>query len=315
MKNFISRLNDNMEVLTESNNIFVRKTSRFIRNTISFIIGIFIISLIGLLITANFGSTNDGEYIVPPPANGSTYTDLEKAYIMHEAIYGGLRDEFMGGLNWLPNNPVMSMLIKRSFMDNKAEYQIGLARATQLPAIHFAEECAVSGKGELRDDELVKGSRALSSPYDMVGGTTQLYLHAFSGVYSWKDRLANDKAVYEMRNDDLYNMLGIMIKDLDIVYSKIKSSDSTTSMDNAIMRAKGYIKFHSRVLPTMIALYPDIFNKGAPMAIENAIDYLDELREYNSFFYNSFQKHNSDYATIIDNYRNRIEDIRNSIKI
>ena len=138
-------------------------------------------------------------------------------------------------------------------------------------------------------------------------------------VEEYKKSLDNGSGVYNCRTDDLYASFDTVIGEnlLGYALGLLQNTQDLSfyELDNKIYEVQGIVLVVRDFINTIYQLYPEINNKGNAENMEAAMNYMNRICTYDPFYITA--KLNS--GELIISYvlfaKNRLEDIRNSIKM
>ncbi len=251
------------------------------------------------------------------------YTDVEKekGLLLSDAVLYRLKNELNSGLGWSANDIIFNSL----FMDNRSYRQYGVYNASKAFFDFFATDMAKLGNSA-RENESLYAARmnyfALSpSRWGVlfIPSAESSYKKGFSLVEQYKKDLQNDKAVYNARPDDIYNMFGLMLSDRLLGYAigllQEAQDDVFYDIDNRIYEVQGMVLVIRDVFNTLYTLYPEVTGKGNDENYAAAMGYLNAICTYDPLLITSTFNSPELVLSYLLFARNRIEDIKESIRI
>jgi len=248
--------------------------------------------------------------IVPAPANGKEYTNIEKGIIVSNAVISMLEQNVESG--WIPNNMDLT-----AFLDNKAEYQTGIYMDTRALVEIFVDEFAVHGEGDTKYDALDQAIEAGFGFYpDIPIATTMIYTRAINTMKQWQQDLINGEngAVYNVKSDDLFKILEAMRASIKTPLAALKDKTTEDKVDNIIYRAKGYAANHRVILQTLKVIHPEeIVERGGAVHMEKALQLLEEINNFNPWYCHTWFSHNTKLSAKVDNYQLLLKNIKDAL--
>ena len=138
-------------------------------------------------------------------------------------------------------------------------------------------------------------------------------------IEQYKAQLDKGTAVYNCRTDDLYASFDLVIGEdlLGYALGLLQNTQEQPfyTLDNRIYEVQGIVLVVRDFVNALYQLYPEIREKGNANNMAAALDYMNRICSYDPMYITS--KLNS--GELIISYvlfaKNRLEDIRNSIRI
>ena len=138
-------------------------------------------------------------------------------------------------------------------------------------------------------------------------------------IEQYKESLDKGTGVYNCRTDDLYASFDLVIGEnlLGYALGLLENSQELPfyTLDNRIYEVQGIVLVVRDFISALYELYPEISSKGNAGNMVAAIEYMNRICTYDPLYITS--KVNS--GELIISYvlfaKNRLEDIRNSIRI
>ena len=145
------------------------------------------------------------------------------------------------------------------------------------------------------------------------------YKKGLKFIEQYKESLDKGTGVYNCRTDDLYASFDLAIGEnlLGYALGLLENSQELPfyTLDNRIYEVQGIVLVVRDFINALYELYPEIRDKGNASNMAAAMDYMNRICTYDPLYITS--KVNS--GELIISYvlfaKNRLEDIRNSIRI
>lgn len=258
----------------------------------------------------------------PAPIVATAETsEEEKGIELLNAITYRLDYELSSTFGWSAND----ILFNKWILDNRAYRQYGVYNATKVIFDYYSTNIAKLGNSSRENDDLYSARMnhfALSpSRWGMlfIPSAESSYKKGFELIEKYKKDLLNKNAIYNCRPDDVYNGFDLILSDKLLGYAigllQESQNDTFYSLDNRIYEVQGMVLVIRDFFNALYILYPDVAGKNNEDNYTAAMDYLNSICTYNPLFITS--TFNS--AELVISYllfaRNRIEDIKESIRI
>lgn len=251
-------------------------------------------------------------------ANADKMTENEKGKALVDAITFQLRRELGSTFGWSANDIIFNKYI----LDNRAYRQYGVYHATKVLMDHYAMQIAKLGTSDRESDFLYKArlnNLAINPSKFMFPSAEGAYKNALKLIDQYKASLDSGKGIYNMRTDDLYSSFDLVVGENMLGYALGMMQNSQDipfyTLDNRIYEVQGIILVVRDFVYALYELYPEISNKNNAENMNAAMKYMDSICNYDPMYITS--KVNS--GELIISYlifaRNRLEDIRNSIRM
>ena len=137
--------------------------------------------------------------------------DAKKGIALSAAIGNRLEEELESSLGWSVNDLV---ILPTRWLDNRANRQRGVIFATRMLINFFSTNLAKYGKVDA-ENELLKEARerhfAFSEGSWWFPSSESEYREGIELLRKYEEALAGGKAIYNMRSDDMYNMITFII--------------------------------------------------------------------------------------------------------
>lgn len=250
--------------------------------------------------------------------NADKLTENEKGKALIDAITFQLRRELNSTFGWTAND----LLFNKYVLDNRAYRQFGVYHATKVLLDQYSMQIAKLGTSDRESDFLYKArlnSLSINPSKFMFPSAEGAYKDGLKLIEQYKKSLDTGKGVYNMRTDDLYSSFELIVGENMLGYALglLQNSQGLPfyTLDNRIYEVQGIILVVRDFVNALYELYPDIRNKNNAENMAAAMKYMDNICNYDPMYITS--KVNS--GELIISYlifaRNRLEDIRSSIRM
>ena len=248
-------------------------------------------------------------------------TDQEKGAELLTALTHRMSEELDSTFGWTAND----ILFNRWILDNRAYRQFGSYVATKMLFDHYSTVIAKLG-GSDRENDLLYNARLnylAISPQRwgmlFIPSAEGSYKKALSLAENYKKDLLEGKAVYNCRTDDIYSAFNLILGETVFGYALGLLNNSQDlpfyTLDNRIYEAQGVILVVRDYLKAMYELYPEIRDKNNAQNMEAAMQYMDLICDYDPLYITSSFNSGELIISYLMFAKNRLEDIRDSIRI
>ena len=248
-------------------------------------------------------------------------SDHEKGKELIDALTARMRYELNSTFGWTAND----LLFNKYVLDNRAYRQFGTYVATKMLLDHYSTVIAKLGNNDRENDSLYNAllNYFAISPkrwgilfFPSAEGS---YEKALKLVDQYKLELDEGKAVYNCRTDDIYSAFNLVLGETVFGYALglLQNSQDLPfyTLDNRIYEAQGVMLVVRDYIKALYELYPEIATKNNAANMEEALRYLDLIAEYNPLYITSAFNSGELIISYMLFARNRLEDIRDSIRI
>ena len=251
----------------------------------------------------------------------------QKGAAMSVAIRNRLEQEMNSTFGWSINDLIIS---PTRWLDNRANRQRGTIFATRMMVSFFATNLAKYGKVDKENAYLIEAREkyfAFTSDKWWFPSSESQYEKGIALLKKYESDLVNGKegSVYNLRTDDMYNMLEFIISKqfLDQPLGLlVQSNDDVpyTELDDRIYYTQGVILVLRDVLRTFIHLYPEVEEKGGEENIRIALKDMDRVCTFDPLVVlrgdhdSIMADHRGKMARYLIAIRERINDLAQSIK-
>jgi len=251
----------------------------------------------------------------------------QKGAALSASIRNRLEQEMDSTFGWSINDLIIS---PTRWLDNRANRQRGTIFATRMMTTFFSTNLAKYGKVD-KENENLKEARekyfAFSSDSWWFPSSENQYEKGIAEIKQYEaDLLKGDGgAVFNLRTDDMFNMLDFIIgkqfldEPLGLL---VQSNDQVayTELDNHIYYTQGIILVLRDVLRTFVELYPEVKEKGGKENIRIAFKDMDQICTFDPLIVlrgdhdSIMADHRGKMARYLISIRERIDDLAQSIK-
>ena len=282
---------------------------------------LFFISILFLFWAGNklYSKIDQTEFPEPMPIQDvSSLTDLDKGKLVADSIIHQMKYELNSTFGWSIND----ILFNSYFLDNRASRQYGVYHATKVLMDLYSMNIAKLGSND-KENQFLYSARLNQFAIDprsfIFPSAESSYKKGIELVEEYKKSLDNGSGVYNCRTDDLYASFDTVIGEnlLGYALGLLQNTQDLSfyELDNKIYEVQGIVLVVRDFINTIYQLYPEINNKGNAENMEAAMNYMNRICTYDPFYITA--KLNS--GELIISYvlfaKNRLEDIRNSIKM
>ena len=248
-----------------------------------------------------------------------------KGIAMCGALRNRLEEELDSPFGWSVNDLIIS---PTRWLDNRANRQKGAIFATRMLINFFSTNLAKYGKVDAENDFLKEAREkffAFSEDSWWFPSTESQYREGIALMRKYDDELAAGKAVYNMRSDDMYNMLTFIIgkQFLDQPLGLLVQPDNEvayTELDDRIYYTQGVVLVLRDFIRTFVYLYPVIKEKGGEENIKIAIQEMELICTFDPLIVlrgkhdSVTADHRGKMARYLISFRERLNDVAQSIR-
>jgi len=251
----------------------------------------------------------------------------QKGAVLSAAIRNRLQQELDSTFGWSINDLIIS---PTRWLDNRGNRQRGTIFATRMLTNFFATNLAKYGKVDAENDSLKEAREkyfAFTSDKWWFPSSESQYKKGISLLKQYEAELikGNSKAVFNLRTDDMYNLLDFIISKqfLDQPLGLlVQSNDDVpySELDDRIYYTQGVILVIRDVLRAFIHLYPEVTEKGGKENIQIALKEIDQISTFDPLIVmrgdhdSIMADHRGKVARYLIAIRERINDLAQSIK-
>ena len=251
----------------------------------------------------------------------------QKGAVLSASIRNRLEQEMNSTFGWSVNDLIIS---PTRWLDNRANRQRGTIFATRMLATYFSTNLAKYGKVDAENNDLKEAREkhfAFTSDSWWFPSSEDQYEKGIELLKKYEADLVNGdaNAIFNLRTDDMYNMLAFIISKqfLDQPLGLlVQSNDEVpyTDLDDRIYYTQGVILVLRDALRTFIHLYPEVKEKGGKENIEIAFREMDQICTFDPLVVlrgnhdSIMADHRGKIAKYLISVRERINDLAQSIK-
>ncbi len=249
----------------------------------------------------------------------------QKGVAMSTAVRNRLEQEMNSTFGWSVNDLIVS---PTRWLDNRANRQLGTIFATRMLVNFFSTNLAKYGKVDAENQNLKEAREtyfAFSAHSWWFPSSEDQYEKGVARVKRYESDLINGKAIFNLRTDDMQNLLVYIISNqfLDQPLGLlVQSNDEVayTDLDDRIYYTQGVILVLRDILRAFVHLYPEIKEKGGKENIRIAFREMDQICTFDPLVVlrgdhdSIMADHRGKIARYLISVRERINDLAQSIK-
>ena len=251
--------------------------------------------------------------------------EAKKGIVLSAAISNRLEEEMGSTFGWSVNDLIVS---PTRWLDNRANRQRGVVFATRMLINFFSTNLAKYGKVDAENASLKEAREkyfAFSEDSWWFPSTESQYRQGLALLRKYQDELAAGDAIYNMRSDDMYNMLTFIIgsqfldQPLGLL---VQTNDEVpyTELDDRIYYTQGVILVLRDFIRSFIVLYPEIKEKGGEKNVRIALRDMEQICTFDPLIVlrgdhdSVTADHRGKLARYLISFRERINDLAQSIR-
>jgi hypothetical protein len=249
----------------------------------------------------------------------------QKGAALSASIRNRLEQEMNSTFGWSVNDLIIS---PTRWLDNRANRQRGTIFATRMLTNYFSTNLAKYGKVDAENKNLQEAREkhfAFTSDSWWLPSSENQYEKGINLLKQYEADLIKGEAIFNLRTDDMYNMLSFIISNqfLDQPLGLlVQSNDEVpyTDLDDRIYYTQGIILVLRDALRTFVQLYPEIKEKGGQENIAIAFREMDRMCTFDPLIVLRgdhdaiMADHRGKMAKYLISVRERINDLAQSIK-
>ena len=269
----------------------------------------------------------DQNIVDPLQTTTPTSSQAQKGAVLSASIRNRLEQEMNSTFGWSVNDLLIS---PTRWLDNRANRQRGTIFATRMMITYFSTNLAKYGQVDAENNDLKEAREtyfAFSADSWWFPSTEDQYEKGIKLLKKYEADLVkgDPKAIFNLRTDDMYNMLTFIISKqfLDQPLGLLVQSNEEvpyTELDDQIYYTQGVILVLRDVLRTFVHLYPEIQEKGGKENINIAFREMDQICTFDPLIVlrgkhdSIMADHRGKMAKYLISVRERINDLAQSIK-
>ena len=254
-------------------------------------------------------------------------SQAQKGAVLSASMRNRLEQEMNSPLGWSVNDLIIS---PTRWLDNRANRQRGTIFATRMLTNFFATNLAKYGKVDAENENLKKAREtyfAFTSESWWFPSSEKQYKKGIELLKQYEvDLIREDaNAIFNLRTDDMYNMLAFIISNqfLDQPLGLLVQSNDEVAyseLDDRIYYTQGVILVLRDTLRTFVHLYPEVKEKGGEENIRIAFREMDQICTFDPLIVlrgdrdSIMADHRGKMAKYLISVRERINDLAQSIK-
>ncbi len=254
-------------------------------------------------------------------------SQAQKGAVLSASMRNRLEQEMNSTFGWSVNDLIIS---PTRWLDNRANRQRGTIFATRMLTNFFATNLAKYGKVDAENENLKKAREtyfAFTSESWWFPSSEKQYKKGIELLKQYEaDLIRGDAtAIFNLRTDDMYNMLAFIISNqfLDQPLGLLVQSNDEVAysdLDDRIYYTQGVILVLRDALRTFVHLYPEVTEKGGKDNIRIAFREMDQICTFDPLIVlrgdrdSIMADHRGKMAKYLISVRERINDLAQSIK-
>lgn len=254
-------------------------------------------------------------------------SQAQKGAVLSASMRNRLEQEMNSPFGWSVNDLIIS---PTRWLDNRANRQRGTIFATRMLTNFFATNLAKYGKVDAENENLKKAREtyfAFTSDSWWFPSSEKQYKKGIELLKQYEaDLIGEDaNAIFNLRTDDMYNMLAFIISNqfLDQPLGLLVQSNDEVAyseLDDRIYYTQGVILVLRDALRTFVHLYPEVKEKGGEENIRIAFREMDQICTFDPLIVlrgdrdSIMADHRGKMAKYLISVRERINDLAQSIK-
>ena len=251
--------------------------------------------------------------------------EARKGIALCTALRNRLEEELDSPFGWSVNDLVVS---PTRWLDNRGNRQKGVIFATRMLINFFSTNLAKYGTVDT-ENEFLKEARekylAFTEDSWWFPSTESQYRKGIELLRKYEDELSVGKATFNMRSDDMYNMLTFIIGNqfLDQPLGLLVQPNnevSYTQLDDRIYYTQGVVLVLRDFMRTFVQLYPELKEKGGEENVRIAFRDMEQICTFDPLIVlrgdhdSVTADHRGKMARYLISFRERINDLTQSIR-
>lgn len=252
-------------------------------------------------------------------------SEAQKGAALTVAIINRLEQEMDSAFGWSVNDLLIS---PTRWMDNRANRQRGTIFATRMLINFFSTNLAKYGKVDAENAPLKEAREkyfAFTEDSWWFPSSESQYKKGIQRLKQYQADLLKGKAVYNLRSDDMYNLLTYILgaQFIDQPLGLLVQNNEEvryTELDDRIYYTQGVVLVIRDFLRIFVKLYPDIKQKGGEDNIRIAFREMDQICTFDPLMVlrgdhdSIMADHRGKMARYLIAVRERINDVTQSIR-
>ena len=251
----------------------------------------------------------------------------QKGAVLSASIRNRLEQELNSTFGWSVNDLIIS---PTRWLDNRANRQRGTIFATRMLTTYFSTNLAKYGKVDAENNDLKEAREkhfAFTSDSWWFPSSESQYEKGIALLKQYESELikGNTDAIFNLRTDDMFNMLEFIISKqfMDEPLGLLVQSNDVVpyiELDDHIYYTQGITLVVRDVLRTFDHLYPEVQQKGGKENILIAFKEMDQICTFDPLMVlrgdhdSIMADHRGKVARYLISIRERIDDLAQSIK-
>jgi hypothetical protein len=251
--------------------------------------------------------------------------EVEKGAVLAQAMTYRLQEELNSTFGWSVNDLWVS---PTRWLDNRANRQRGTMFATRMLVTFYATHLAKYGTVDA-ENEWLKEARekrfAFSEDSWWLPSSESEFRKGIELIRKYEAGLADGKAVYNMRTDDMYNLFTFILSNqfLDQPLGLLVQGTEEVpyaELDDRIYYTQGVILVLRDFLWATVQLYPTIREKGGSENIKIAFHEMERVCTFDPLVVlrgrhdSIMADHRGKMASFVISIRERLNDVAQSIR-
>lgn len=245
-------------------------------------------------------------------------SESEKGKILLQSITFQMQRELGSSFGWSLNDIVFN----RFLLDNRANRQLGVYFASKNLIDHYATVIAKLGNND-QENKYLKSARtnhfAINPQKFWFPSAEGSYKSGLQLLDQYMAGLDSGDSVYNCRPDDIYSAFNLLLGENVMGYALGRLQDSQNlsfhELDNRIYEVQGIALVVRDYVSALYTLYPEVAGKNNEANMERVLEYLDLIANYDPLYITSTVNSGELMISYLLFVRNRLEDIRDSIRI
>ncbi len=250
--------------------------------------------------------------------DGAQMAENDKGKVLVDVITHQMRYELDSPFGWSVND----ILFNRYVLDNRAYRQYGVSHATKVLMDLYSMTIAKLGTNDRESDALYSArlnNFAIDPRSFMFPSAESSYKKGLKLVEDYKKSLDTGKGIYNCRADDLYTAFNVIVGQnlLGYALGLLQNSQNLNfyELDNRIYEVQGIVLVVRDFVNGINELYPEIREKNNSEDMKSALEYMNRICTYDPLYITSKMNSGELIISYLMFAKNRLEDIRDSIRI